>query len=280
MPRKTGNEAGFSIDRNTAGSLVGRATVYMMLPNVRLRTEIGSGSFGKVYKAEWKGQPVAAKVLHDFLFESQDALGHVEKFQDECKILQRLQHRNVVQLLEFVISHSKPPMLITELLECDLGAYIGRLHPNKIPLPETVSIALDVAEGLAYLHQCNPPIVHRDLASKNVLLTKGKQAKIADLGLAKYFSRQQRMLASPIPGTPAYAAPETYAAKPGTAKVEYGVKIDIFSFGVMLMEVVNGSRPKMEPLWPFDSGLYFVSLLIQYLVIIQFYAQSFGKLGK
>jgi len=63
--------------------------------------------------------------------------------------------------------------------------------PNKIlkiPFPEAVSIMSDVADGLAYLHcECNPPIVHRDLASKNILLTKERQAKIADLGLAKVF---------------------------------------------------------------------------------------------
>ena len=69
-------------------------------------------------------------------------------------------------------------MLITELLDCDLREHIRDCHPGRIPYSETVSIMLDVAEGLAYLHQQNPPIVHRDLASKNILLTKEKQAKI------------------------------------------------------------------------------------------------------
>ena len=224
-----------------------------MLANFRLKNEIGSGSYGSVYKAQWKGELVAAKILHKRLFELHHTQGHVDKFHDECKILQELNHKNVVRLKEFVISHSSPPMLITELLECDLVKYIGELHPDKIPFPETVSIALDVAEGLVYLHQRNPPIVHRDLATKNVLLTKEKQAKIADLGLAKCFSREQRMLSSPNCGTPAYAAPETISTNP--QKVVYGVKIDIFSFGVMLMEVINSSRPKMEPDWPFESGL-------------------------
>ena len=230
-----------------------------MRANFRQQTLIGRGSFGNVYKAEWNDQPVAAKILHDYLFEPRDSQGYVKKFEDECRILQRLKHRNVVQLLEFVISHSEPPILITELLNCDLGKYIERLHPAKLPLDDTASILLDVAEGLVYLHHdCNPPIVHRDLACKNVLLTNGKQAKIADLGLAKCFSHKKRTLASPIPGTPAYAAPETYPtsrAVPNSDLVEYGVEIDIFSFGVMLMEVINGSHPRMEPDWPFESGL-------------------------
>lgn len=229
-----------------------------MLANLRLGAEIGGGSFGKVCKAEWNGKPVAVKTLHQYLFDRHDRRGHVDNFERECKILQGLEHRNVVRLLEFVISHSSPPMLITELLVCDIVHYIGQHHPDKIPLTETVSIALDVAEGLIYLHhECNPPIVHRDLTTKNVLLTKEKQAKIADLGLAKCFPRNQSMHASPVPGTPAYAAPETYSDKPGTPQVEYSAKIDIFYFGVMLMEMINGSRPKMEPECPFEKGLRF-----------------------
>lgn len=228
-----------------------------MIANFRREKEpIGSGSFGNVYKAKWNGRHVAAKELHEFLFEPH---GHVAKFEAECRILQRLQHKNVVQLLEFVISHSSPPVLITELLDRDLGSYIGLLHPEKIPFPETVSIMLDVAEGLAYLHERNPPIVHRDLACKNVLLTERRQAKIADLLvlLKLVFPRNKReQYASPVPGTPAYAAPETYPTYASSPKVEYGVKIDIFSFGIMLMEVINGSRPVMETERPFKTGLY------------------------
>ena len=114
---------------------------------------------------------------------------------------------------------------------------------------------LDVAEGLAYLHyECNPPIVHRDLASKNVLLTEDRQAKIADLGLAKFFSRDQKMLASPVSATPAYAAPETYSPNRSSPKVEYSIKIVIFSFGVIMMELINGRYPKTEPEWAFGQG--------------------------
>ena len=87
-----------------------------------------------------------------------------------------------------------------------------------------------------------------------MLLTRNKQAKIADLGIAKCFSLQQKMFSSPNCGTPAYAAPETFSTKQAQ-KVVYGVKIDIFSFGVVLMEVVNSSRPEIEPDW-LDKGLY------------------------
>ena len=143
-----------------------------MLPNLERKELIGSGSFGNVYRAELDGKPVAVKILHEHYFREPHSNNEcLKKFEAECKILQELQHENVVTLLDFIISHKSPPMLITELLDCDLGKHIRNCHPGKIPFSETVSIMLDVAEGLAYLHQQNPPIVHRDVASKNILFT-------------------------------------------------------------------------------------------------------------
>lgn len=182
-----------------------------MLPDLRRKELIGGGSFGSVYKATLNGKPVAVKILHERYFrERRGNNKYMVQFQAECEILQNLQHKNVVMLREFFISHSSPPMLITELLDCDLGKHIRNCHPGKIPYSETVSIMLDVAEGLAYLHQQNPPILHRDLASKNILLTKERQAKIADVGLAKMLPEGKQIYCSPVPGTPAYAAPETF----------------------------------------------------------------------
>jgi len=225
-----------------------------MLANLQREERIGSGTFGVVYKAKLEDRLVAEKALHEHLFKCHDRDRHVAKFEAECRILAKLKHKNVVELLEFAIFHSSPPVLITELLDRDLGKYITSLHPEKIPFPEAVSIMSDVADGLAYLHEHNPPIVHRDLACKNILLTREKQAKIADLGLAKVFPRNGRMHASPQPlGTPVYAAPETFSPDGhgyGTDPVEYDVKVDIFSFGVILMEVSNGSPPVVEPAWP------------------------------
>ena len=233
-----------------------------MAANLRNKEPIGRGSFGNVFKAEWNGQLVAVKELHILLWEAPCENGSnkcVKQFQAECSILEKLEHKNVVKLLKFEISNNSPPKLITELLDCDLEKYL-RKTPLKIPFSETVSIMSDVADGLAYLHcECNPPIVHRDLASKNILLTKEKQAKIADLGLAKVFPHE-KMYASPVPGTPVYSAPETYPATLGNAnapdKLEYDVKVDIFSYGVILMEVINNSPPVVDPQVPFTNGLY------------------------
>ena len=236
-----------------------------MLPNLERKELIGSGSFGNVYRAEYDGKPVAVKILHERYFREPHSNNECfSQFEAECKILQKLQHMNVVRLLDFIISHASPPMLITELLDCDLRKYICDCHPGKIPFSETVSIMLDVAEGLAYLHQQNPPIVHRDVASKNILLTKERQAKIADVGLAKVLPKDEKKYCSPVPGTPVYAAPETFyqdydprfpMSRKGRSRVEYGTKIDIFSLGITLMEVINGKLPDPQPGdGPFTSG--------------------------
>ena len=233
-----------------------------MLPNLERKELIGSGSFGNVYRAELDGKPVAVKILHERYFREPHSNNEcLKKFEEECKILRELQHENVVKLLNFIISHKSPPMLITELLDCDLGKHIRNCNPGKIPFSETVSILLDVAEGLAYLHQQNPPIVHRDVASKNILLTKERQAKI---GLAKVLPKDEKKCCSPVPGTPVYAAPETFypdydprfpKSRKGRSPVEYDTKIDIFSLGITLMEVINGKLPNPQPGdGPFKSG--------------------------
>ena len=241
-----------------------------MQANYVLKKEIGFGSYGRVYEETLDNEPVAVKVLH----ESLRCGSIIDKFREECELLQRLNHKNVVKLIQFNISHSSPPILITELLDCDLEKYITNLQPEKIPFPEVVSIMLDVAQGLHYLHyECNPAIVHRDLASKNILLTKKRQAKIADLGLAKFFPRRQRgMLASPVPGTPVYAAPETRPHQkkknPVTSlpQVVYNKEIDIFSFGVVLMEAINGREPTCYPA-AFDTGAY--TIFLKYCKIVR-----------
>lgn len=219
-----------------------------MQAEYQLKTAIGEGSYGMVYEATLNNEPVAAKVLHATLFHP----AIVDKFREECELLQRLNHKNIVKLIQF---NTSPPVLFTELLACDLEKYITK--KKKIPFPEVVSIILDVANGLDYLHYVCA-IIHRDLASKNILLTKTGQAKIADLGLAKFFCGKQGMSASPVPGTLLYAAPETNPNPDTSSKVVYNEKIDIFSLGVISMEAINGRGAKCDPV-VFDTGTYNVN---------------------
>ena len=104
------------------------------------------------------------------------------------------------------------------------------------------AILLEVALGLRYLHEISPPIVHRDLSSNNVLLTTSMTAKISDLGVAKILDvspgRAARMTQTQAPGTAAFMPPEAMLARP-----KYTSKVDIFSFGVLVVHILSGEWP-------------------------------------
>ena len=109
-------------------------------------------------------------------------------------------------------------------------------------------ILLEVALGLRYLHEFSPPIIHRDLSSNNVLLTTSMTAKISDLGVAKILdvspSRATQMTQTQVPGTAAFMPPEAMPARP-----KYTSKVDMFSFGVLVVHTLSGE-------WPTPSGVY------------------------
>ena len=207
---------------------------------VHFLTKIGEGSYAGVYKAVWKNRQVAAKKLHYYLLEQTDVK---QKFKEEWKLLSGLNHPNIVKYLTAVIPESprESAIIVTELLEQDLRRFIMRSQTNpKVTFRDTVSIMLDVAEGLKYLHQLPKPIVHRHLACKNILLTVTKRSKIADFGIATCFPGGE-MDATSNSGTPATRAPETFGKwRLSRERKKYGTKADIFSFGVVLLEVIVG----------------------------------------
>lgn len=228
---------------------------------IKLGDKIGDGAYGEVFKAVWCGKPVAAKRIRMVFFESDYdgslRAAFLEKFKSEWEILRSLKHHSIVQYYTVILPPSpETPIIVTELLERDLEKHLRLIRESegkppgnkpKLPFSDVVKIMLDVAEGLQYLHSLEPQIVHRDLASKNVLLTKSLHAKIADLGLAKVFPHGA-MFATAIPGTPLYAAPETYPKKSGKnlweIKAKYTEKIDIFSFGALMLETIIGHLPE------------------------------------
>lgn len=223
---------------------------------LEIKRLLGEGSFGVVYKGKWHGKFVAVKQLRHDIFWSHPE--EVENFRRECAILRTLKHSNIVQMYEAVFPDNNPPILITELLWCDLCAFYkdSKTSP-KVSLDETIRIMLDVGEGLKFLHVRDDPIIHRDIKSHNILLDSKLRAKIADLGQAKEFPRtrtSRRVLSTPVPGTTVYMAPETYLSSPNR-NLEYGAEIDIFSFGVVLLELIVGHLPTPNPIWmPFTKG--------------------------
>lgn len=237
---------------------------------VKLIAEIGSGRYAVVYRAVWMNRPVAAKKLHSYILGKPEAL----KYTEDWKLLRELNHPNIVKYLTVVLPGKSPKsnesmIIVTELLDQDLRKFIETYYTSKrkVSFRDTVNIMLDVAEGLNYLHEPPRSIVHRDLACKNILLTANKQAKIADFGFAKYFPGGE-MAATANPGTLANRAPETFGKYLfSRRKVNYSTQADVFSFGVVMLEVIVGhpsiriSELRTEGKVINDPSKLFVSLI-------------------
>ena len=194
--------------------------------------ELGRGSYAAVYTVEYKGLTCAAKIFHPTLYHQEYAIG---RFQEECALLSRLKHPNIVQFLG-VYEKGSEVVLPALVMEC-LDQY-GVL-PNEIGY----SILKDVALALSYLHQHDPPIIHRDLSANNVLLTRGMTAKISDLGMAKHlFPTSLNQTLTETPGNANYMPPETKVANPC-----YDTKVDVFSYGVLMIHLFTAQ-------WPFRTN--------------------------
>ncbi|KAJ6798641.1 putative leucine-rich repeat receptor-like protein kinase [Iris pallida] len=199
--------------------------------------EIGSGGFGKVYRGVLSdGKLVAVKRARAGSFQ-----GGAE-FKTEIELLSRIHHKNLVQLEGFCFQRGER-MLVYEyipngsLRECLCGE--GGI---VLSWQTRLSVALDSAMGLAYLHEhANPPIIHRDVKSTNILLDENLNAKVADFGLSKLASEgEEGQYSTQVKGTLGYLDPEYYSTQMLTAKS------DVYSFGVVMLELVTALPPIHE----------------------------------
>ena len=212
--------------------------------------EVGHGSYAVVKELEFQGLKCVGKKIHDILFNSatppeQAAL--LERFAGECELLGGLHHPCIVQFLGVCFEQGSPmPVLVMEYLHTTLSACLERY--GVLPKEISYRILRDVALGLRYLHEHCPPIVHRDLSANNVLLTSNMNAKLSDLGVAKILNltpaRMTQMTQTKAPGTPCYMPPEALMAKP-----KYTSKIDIYSYGVLIIHTLCGR-------WPFPEDVF------------------------
>ena len=158
---------------------------------------------------------------------SNDRRHMISKFASECRLMSTLRHPHIVQFLGVCyLPGSKLPSLVMERLETNLHELL-ETTPN-LPLTIKQSILLDVARGLLYLHSQSPPIIHRDLTARNVLLNSAMVAKIADLGVARIVDLQPDQLATMTqgPGNIVYMPPEAMGEH-----TQYNSSLDVFSFG-------------------------------------------------
>ena len=246
-----------------------------VLSNVRATgVEIGVGSYGSVKEVAIPGAICAAKRIHDFLQDKtqrQRPLSAIEldtestRFVKECKLMSALRHPNIVQFFGiYFFPDSRLPALIMERMMTSLHDLLDpqtnptpplHITPPKpfFPLYLKRSILNDVASGLAFLHEQSPPVIHRDLSARNILLNPGMVAKIADLGMARIVRHiKTAAIMTKAPGANIYMPPEALENKPGDEKEavkdrdkqsKYDASIDIFSFGVVTIFILSQTFP-------------------------------------
>ncbi|XP_043705300.1 U-box domain-containing protein 52-like [Telopea speciosissima] len=199
--------------------------------DLHLGDEIGQGSFATVYRGIWNGSDVAIKLY----FASEYHEGILLDYKKEIGIMQRLRHPNVLLFMGAVYSAERLA-IVTEFLP--RGSLFKTLHRNNLILDmrRRLRMALDVARGMNYLHNRNPPIVHRDLKSSNLLVDKNWTVKVGDFGLSK-LKNATFLTAKSGRGTPQWMAPEVLRNEPSNEKS------DVYSFGVILWELMTESIP-------------------------------------
>ena len=244
-----------------------------LISNVRLTgVRIGAGAYGSVEEVAVPGAIYAAKKIHEvFLDRSEIPAIEIHKstaqFVRECQLMSTLRHPNIGQFLGVCFfPGSRLPALVMERLLTSLHDLLDPEMdpppppPNApkpyFPLSLKCSIMHDVASGLTYLHERLPPIIHRDLSARNVLLNSGMVAKIADLGVARIVPRMRAAATmTKGPGAIVYMPPEAMEDKPDDeknddeknddekSKAKYGKSIDIFSLGVVAIFILCQTFP-------------------------------------
>ncbi|KAK8709417.1 hypothetical protein V6N13_060433 [Hibiscus sabdariffa] len=193
---------------------------------------IGTGGFGTVYRLAMDDGNVFALKRIVKLNEGFDRF-----FERELEILGSIKHRYLVNLRGYCNSPTSK-LLIYDFLAC--GSLDEALHERSEQLDwETrLNIIMGAAKGVAYLHHdCSPRIIHRDIKSSNILLDSNLEARVSDFGLAKLLEDEESHITTIVAGTFGYLAPEYMVSGRATEKT------DVYSFGVLVLEVLSGKRP-------------------------------------
>ncbi|MQM16829.1 hypothetical protein Taro_049789 [Colocasia esculenta] len=203
------------------------------LRKLNMGMPFAQGAFGKLYKGTYNGEAVAIKLLERPENNPERAQLMEQQFAQEVMMLATLRHPNVVR---FIGGCRKPLVwcIVTEYAKGgSVRQFLMRRQNRSVPLKLAVKQALDVARGMAYVHGLG--FIHRDLKSDNLLISEDKSIKIADFGVARIEVQTEGM--TPETGTYRWMAPEMIQHRP------YNQKVDVYSFGIVLWELITGLLP-------------------------------------
>ncbi|KAF3783387.1 G-type lectin S-receptor-like serine/threonine-protein kinase [Nymphaea thermarum] len=228
LPNKEGEETGQGLP------LIDLGTVRAATSNFSNENKLGEGGFGPVYRGKLpEGQEIAVKRL------SRNSGQGLEEFMNEVKLIAKLQHRNLVKLVGCCIEEQEKILIYEYMPNKSLDAFLfdKKLNP-QLDWGKRFRIVMGIARGLLYLHQDSRlKVVHRDLKASNILLDATLNPKISDFGLARIFGADQSQVNTcRVMGTYGYMSPE-YAMEG-----RFSIKSDVFSFGVLVLEIVSGKR--------------------------------------
>ena len=224
----------------------------VMFTGVRL----GSGADATVFEVDWNGTRCAAKRLHEILLEDQSAGGVAKllsNFQAECLTWSKLRHPGVVQFLGVHMDRrSRLPVLVMEKMDTSLRTYLENHSKEEFPLHQKTFVLRQVTQALAYLHSQNPPLVHHDLSSNNVLLNVVSfVTKVSDFGMSRAINPSVLTRKSSIKGTQAFMPPEALHNPP-----RYNEKLDVFSFGNIILHTVTHEWPDPGPPTRYEGDVF------------------------
>ena len=208
-------------------------------PSLRIGSEINRGVYGTVHEGELDGRPVAVKRIHRLLLEApsgqKDTWERVVHFEKECRLLERLKHPHIVGFSgAFYDDKSEEPILVMEWMKENLRDLIDR--EGQLSLRRQLQISLEIAIGLEFLHSLSA--IHCDLNDKNVMLSEEGVVKLGDLGLSRL---KEKSISTAQPGAFPFMPPEALRDKP-----HYTKEIDMFSLGVLMLEICTGCSPVVK----------------------------------
>ncbi|KAF8411899.1 hypothetical protein HHK36_004457 [Tetracentron sinense] len=196
--------------------------------------EVGSGGYGKVYRGMLSsGIVVAIKRAQ------QGSMQGGLEFRTEIELLSRVHHKNLVGLVGFCFEQGEQILVYEFMPNGTIRESLSRRSGIHLDWKRRLRVALGSARGLTYLHElANPPIIHRDVKSSNILLDANLTAKVADFGLSKLVSDGENgHVSTQVKGTLGYLDPEYYMTQQLTDKS------DVYSFGVVMLELVTAKQP-------------------------------------